>query len=44
MTFIKIGEQFGVSDNAIRKWCKAMNLPTARKDINAYSDKDWSKL
>lgn len=42
--FTTIGQHYGVSDNAIRKWCKAMNLPTAKKDINAYSDKDWSKL
>ena len=26
--FTKVGEMFGVSDNAVRKWCKAYGLPT----------------
>lgn len=31
--FLTIGKQFGVSDNAIRKWCKAYDLPFKQKDI-----------
>ena len=31
--FTKIGEMFGVSDNAIRKWCKIEGLPTTKKEI-----------
>lgn len=27
MPFTKIAENFGVSDNAIRKWCDAEKLP-----------------
>jgi hypothetical protein len=27
MPFTKIGEHFGVTDNAIRKWCDAEKLP-----------------
>ena len=27
MTFKAVGEKFGVSDSAVRKWCKAYNLP-----------------
>jgi uncharacterized protein YjcR len=27
LPFTKIGKMFGVSDNAIRKWCNAYNLP-----------------
>lgn len=42
--FTAIGQQFGVSDNAIKKWCKIANLPSTKKDINSYSDQDWSKL
>ena len=42
--FTAIGQQFGVSDNAIKKWCKVANLPSTKKDINSYSDEDWSKL
>ena len=34
MPFTKIGELYGVSDNAVRKWCKKYNLPFRRSDIN----------
>ena len=42
--FTKIGEQFGVSDNGIRKWCKADNLPYKKTEINAYTDEQWIKI
>jgi hypothetical protein len=33
-TFSQIGKDNGVSDNAIRKWCKYYDLPYRKKDIN----------
>ena len=39
--FVKISKQFGVSDKAIVKWCVAYNLPSRKKDIKQFSDKDW---
>lgn len=30
--FTKIAKQFGVSDNTIRKWCKAYNIPSHSSD------------
>lgn len=42
--FIKIGEQFGVSDNTIRKWCVGYSLPKKVSDIKAYSDEDWKNV
>lgn len=39
--FTRLGEYFGVSDKAITKWCIAENLPSRKKDINSYSDKEW---
>ena len=39
--FIKIGEKYGVSDNAIRKWCRYYGLPYRTKDIQKYSDAEW---
>lgn len=42
--FTTIGENFGVSDNAIRKWCVGYGLPTRKKDIKEYSDEEWDKL
>ena len=35
---------FGVSDNAIRKWCKVENLPSKKSDILVYSDEQWTKI
>ena len=34
--FTKIGEMYGVSDNAIRKWCKKYGLPYKKKDIKTF--------
>lgn len=42
--FTKIGNQFGVTDNAVRKWCKKFNLPSKVKDIKAYSDEEWQNI
>lgn len=44
MSFTFIGKQYGVSDNAIRKWCISYNLPSKKKDINSFSDKEWEKV
>lgn len=43
-TFVSIGEKYGVSDNAVRKWCAAYNLPTKKSIIKTYSDKEWEEL
>lgn len=42
--FTTIGKNYGVSDNAVRKWCKAMNLPCLSSEIKKISDEDWSKI
>jgi len=42
--FTIIGTQYGVSDNAIRKWCDKYNLPRKRSDINSYSDEEWELI
>lgn len=44
MPFVKIGEKYGVSDNAIRKWCDAYGLPRVKKEIMRYSDEEWNNL
>lgn len=44
MPFTSIGKQYGVSDNAVRKWCEGYNLPTRKKDIKSYSDEEWIKI
>lgn len=42
--FVQIGNQFGVSDNAIRKWCDKFNLPRKSTEIKKISDEDWEKI
>ena len=42
--FTIIGKQFGVTDNAIRKWCNSYKLPKTKKEINSYSDEEWEKI
>ena len=42
--FTRIAEQYGVSDNAIRKWCDAENLPRTKREIQSYSDEQWALI
>ena len=42
--FTTIAKQYGVSDNAIRKWCDTYNLPRTKKEINSYSDEEWELI
>lgn len=39
--FVKTGDIYGVSDNAIRKWCIKYHLPSKTRDVKKYSDEDW---
>ena len=43
-TFVDIGTQFGVTDNAIKKWCKNEGLPYRKRDIKNFSDAEWADL
>ena len=42
--FTTIGKQFGVSDNAVRRWCDAYDLPRRARDIKLYDDLEWECL
>lgn len=42
--FTQIAKEYDVSDKAIVKWCKAVNLPSRKVDINAISDEEWIKI
>ena len=42
--FTQIASQYNVTDNAIRKWCKAENLPHRVSDIKNISDSDWEQI
>ena len=43
-SFTQIGRDFGVSDNAIRKWCEKFNLPRKKSEISQYSNEEWDIL
>ena len=42
--FLQIGKKYGVSDNAIRKWCIKYHLPSKVSQISLISDKDWEHI
>ena len=42
--FLTIGKKYGVCDNAIRKWCKAYNLPYKSSVIRKITDDEWANL
>ena len=44
LPFTQIATKFGVSDNAIRKWCQGYALPAKKKDIKSFSDIEWAKI
>lgn len=44
LPFTKIAEKYKVSDNTVRKWCIAENLPSKKADIKNISDDDWKMI
>lgn len=38
-SFCQLGRDYGVSDNAVRKWCKKYGLPTKRNEIHEWLKK-----
>ena len=44
LSFVQIGKNYNVSDNAIRKWCKLEQLPYKKTEINKISDEDWKLI
>ena len=41
--FTEIGRLYGVTDNAIRKWCKRMGLPSTKRELNALYKKNTDR-
>lgn len=44
LPFTKIGEKYGVTGNAIKKWCDSYNLPRTKKAINQFNDIEWELI
>ena len=40
-SFEEIGRRYSVTGSAVKKWCKALNLPCLRSEINKYSSEEW---
>ena len=40
--FTQLGSMYGVTDNAVRKWCKAYGLPSKKSEIILVQD--WSEI
>ena len=43
-SFVQLGQQFGVSDKTISKWCASYGLPNKRAEIKTYSIEEWLSL
>lgn len=43
-SFLEIGRKYGVSDNAIRKWCDYYQLPRKKTEIKKYSIEEWNNI
>ena len=43
-SFLEIGRIYGVTDNAIRKWCRAEKLPDKKSEIKKITDEDWKLI
>ena len=44
LSMVQVGRKYGVTDNAIRKWCDSMNLPRKVSDIKSYTDEEWELI
>ena len=42
--FTTLGKRYGVSDNAVRNWCKQYNLPFKSSEIKKISDSEWTEM
>ena len=43
-SFAAIGRKYGVSDNAIRKWCVSYSLPSRKSEIKLFSSEEWEDI
>lgn len=44
MSFVQIGKEYNVSDNAVRRWCDTYGLPRHVSEIKSFSDEEWEKI
>lgn len=44
LPFTEIAREFNTWDKTIKRWCKTYNLPSTKREINTYTDEEWSKI
>ena len=42
--FTEVGKYYKVNEKTVRRWCKKLNLPSTKADINSYSDEEWELI
>ena len=42
--FTTLATKYGVSDNAVRKWCISYGIPSRKIDIKKYSAEEWEQI
>ena len=43
-SFTAIGKSYGVSYNAVKKWCINYGLPSLKREIKQYTDEQWTNV
>lgn len=43
-SFTEVGKQLVCSRKQIITWCKKLNLPSLKKEIDSYSDEEWENI
>lgn len=43
-SFLQIGNEYNVSYNAVKKWCKKYNLPHKKSEIKKYTIEEWNLI
>lgn len=44
LPMVQVGKKYGVSDNAVRKWCEDYGLPSKTAVIRKYSNQSWEEI
>lgn len=43
-SFLSIGREYGITERAIRKWCKKYSLPYKKQEIKGYTNEEWENI
>lgn len=44
LPLVQVGRYYGISDNAVRKWCRKYGLPSHATQIKAMTNEEWEML